>query len=93
MHLNVTYFSLQIALWEPRSGTALTRIKAYEDSANSVKFYPLITDNSVPLLFSVGGRTCNVWHPFRQHNKQLLSVKLNASGQEVSEDSLLLFPY
>ncbi|KAK3730826.1 hypothetical protein QZH41_009941 [Actinostola sp. cb2023] len=73
----------RIALWEPRSGTALTRIKAYEDSANSVKFYPLITDNSVPLLFSVGGRTCNVWHPFRQHNKQLLSVKMNASGQEI----------
>jgi hypothetical protein len=83
--MTLTYLiTFKLTLWEPRSGTALTKIKAYDDSANCVQFYPLINDNTVPLLFSVGGHTCNVWHPFRKQSKQLLSYKMNETGEEVS---------
>ena len=76
--------SLQIAIWEPRSGLVLNKIRGHEDAVSSVQFYPFLSNKSVPLLFSVGDCTCRIWHPLRKRNKQLLSLRQHKPGHEVS---------
>lgn len=73
----------QIALWEPRSGTLLIKIRAHEDAVNEIQFYPVISSKSVPIIFSVGDNSCRVWHPLRKRNKQLQIIKQHRLGLEV----------
>lgn len=80
----------KIALWEPRSGTLLIKLRAHEDAVNEVQFYPVISSKSVPIIFSVGDNSCRVWHPLRKRSKQLLMIKQHRSGFEV--EALALSP-
>lgn len=80
----------KIALWEPRSGTLLIKIRGHEDAVNEVKFYPIVSSKSVPVIFSVGDDTCRVWHPLRKHSKQLHTIKQHKLGSEV--EALALSP-
>ncbi|XP_067032246.1 uncharacterized protein [Acropora muricata] len=80
----------KIALWEPRSGTLLSKIRGHEDAVNELQFYPLVSNKSVPIIFSVGDSSCRVWHPLRKHNKQLQIIKQHKLGAEV--ESLALSP-
>ena len=73
----------QIALWEPRSGTLLIKIRAHEDAVNEIQFYPVISSKSVPIIFSVGDNSCRVWHPLRKRSKQLQIIKQHRLGLEV----------
>ena len=73
----------QIALWEPRSGALLSRIRGHEDAVNNVQFYPFISKKSIPLIFSAGDTTCRMWHPLRKRNRQLQMIKQHRLGLEV----------
>ena len=73
----------QIALWEPRSGTLLIKLRAHEDAVNEIQFYPVISSKSVPIIFSVGDNSCRVWHPLRKRSKQLQIIKQHRLGLEV----------